>query len=466
MITYIKNPNLDQKQQNFVDLVIKQKQNGYLIGPPGTGKTTTLQAVVTDFHKQNCSKSKCICYKILYLSFNNSVTNNIKQRFKPSKTQPTIKTFHGYFNLSNNMVKIWYKNNDYKQGFRDDVNQWLLNHPDQINVERFKDALIHFYEFNPDHNIKNIDYHNIKQLIESIKKLAQRDLTTFKQLVIDYPNKQNSKDNNEQTKRRSFWRFHLLMIDEVQDLQPFMVLIIGFLQWITTLQYWKPEYQKLQIICAGDPYQLINQGRGAHKILLDEFIKLNQMKQIQLVNSYRYNQSSANTINSLVAYQEPIIGLNKNQNKSQWHIVCDYYDFNEDKHLNLLKEIQKCCPYNKKTNQYEFKLNAYRNFLQKHRNNSMIQSTLYGVNLFLETLKTEFNNDWKRVNILSFNNDDKEDAKNTTDLMTKLFKTILLCQLFKQKQQPPPILMKNMENKKHYLPQFINLKDEKMISFF
>ena len=150
-----------------------------------------------------------------------------------------------------------------------------------------------------------------------------------------------------------------------------MVLIIGFLQWITTLQYRKPTYQSLQTICAGDPHQLINQGLGANDELLNSFTKLNQMKQTQLIHSYRYNQFSANTINTWLKYPEKIIGLNQNQNKSQWYIMCDYYYFNKSE-IDFLKEIQKFCPEIEKTKKHQFQVKKYQQFLKRYQNNVMV----------------------------------------------------------------------------------------------
>ena len=435
----IKQNMLDDKQQQFVDLSIKQKQNCYLIGPPGTGKTTTLLATCHKFHEINCVNNKSLCYAILLLAFNNSVIADIKEKFSKQKDcQPTIKTFHGYFNLPNSMTNIWYKNNNYQDGFRDDVQMWLTTHPNQKVVNDFKNALVDFYEFNPTKEIKNLEYNNIKQLIDAIQTLTKNNLWYFKQLFINnsHVEKFYNIKRNSKTRRQNFWRFRLLIVDEVQDLQPVMVLIIGFLQWITTLQYQKAAYQQLQTICAGDPHQLINQGLDANDQLLNSFTNLNKMKQIQLIRSYRYNQFSANTINTLVKYQEKIIGLNQNTNKSQWYIMCDYYNFN-DKEIDLLKEIQDFCPEVEKTKKHQFQVKKYQQFLKKYQNNIMIQSLLFGVNKFLKTLKEEFNDDWSRCNILSFNNDFKE-SKNTSDLITKLFKTFLLCELYRGGRMPPP----------------------------
>lgn len=323
--------NLNHVQKEFVNNVINSRQNWFLIGPPGTGKSTTLLELINQFHQskckhlQNVNNQWCINANILLMAFNVKITaewkTKINQIVNKGCQTPKIKTIHAYFNTYNSLTNVWFKDRIYENGWRDDVSNWLNQHQDQISVKNFKNLLDQFHSQHQQsessdfaRKIQSISADLIKDLILILKKLALANLDDFKKLVI-----------SNTDKKLNFKKWYLVVIDEVQDLQPFMYYIIGFLQWINNLQWFKGPYKQLQLVCAGDHYQLLYSSFGANANLLDEFLNHNQFQTLQLKDSYRLNNHAANNLNVLKPHQSSIVGLNLHQYQPKWFIFSKPY---------------------------------------------------------------------------------------------------------------------------------------------
>ena len=249
-----------------------------ILGPPGTGKTTTLLNLVDEFLKDGIRPRQ-----IGYFSFTKKAANEAATRAADKfgldieNDLPFFRTLHSYaFNQLGMTKEKMMKVEDYKEfgqkcgipiktakfsnedGTFNSDNEYLTI----INTAAVKRMdLLEYYDSRK--NILDIERNTLFLLAEELKRFKkEKNLKDFNDLIEDFLLKETMN------------KFEALFIDEAQDL--------SLLQWEMVRKIWS-RAEKTYI--AGDDDQAIFKWAGAD---VDSFIALqNQMINLPLTQSFR-----------------------------------------------------------------------------------------------------------------------------------------------------------------------------------
>ena len=250
-----------------------------ILGPPGTGKTTTLLNLVDDFIKQGVKPNQ-----IGYFSFTKKAANEALDRARekfdldPKKDLTYFRTLHSFaFRFLAMTKEKMLSVEDYKEfGRRCNIPIKTTKYSDEdglfnsdneyltiMNTARVKKMdLLTLYDQR--RNMIDVERNTLYLLDQEFKKFKkEKGLKDYTDLLEDFINKNNPP------------HFKVLFIDEAQDLSP--------LQWEMVRILWSNS-EKTYI--AGDDDQAIFKWAGAD---IDHFIALkNEVNEIKTLNqSYR-----------------------------------------------------------------------------------------------------------------------------------------------------------------------------------